>query len=214
MSIFIIGFIRIRSVLSKLSARIDFLAEYRENYVKLANSVSRSDFSMFARPSNIDPQLYHWLTLNAARAQREVGIFGVGEFVAPFQIYKVRNYQFIVNTLPKFRDDRIMPQEITMVDDILVRCIGYFEEAETSLKKTIANPLKWFQYGIRFLVSFPARILSWFGIISEGMFDSITANGLFKFVSGVVALIGFVSAIVGLITGWDNFIEIVKGWWS
>jgi hypothetical protein len=146
--------------------------------------------------------------LNAPKAQREVGIFGIGEYIAPFQIYKIRNYQSIVNTLPKFRERFFNDAEITSVDDILLRCIGYYQEIDDRVIKEGKNPFKWFQYGVRFLVGLPFMLLKWFGIISDQTLDQITSNRFFRVLSGLVGLIGFFGSIVTIITGWEAFKNI------
>lgn len=211
-TVFIIGFYRARRILILVIERLNFLSEYRDNFIRVANSISFT--AGFGTHGHIDHDLYHWLTMNASKAQREVGVFGVGEFVAPFQIYKIRNYQFIVNTLPKLRQGLIHHQEITAVDDILVRCIGYYAEIEQRLQRNYKNPVKWFQYGVRFVISVPIRLLEWFGIINDATFDSITANAAFKVLSGIIALISFFSSIVTIFTGWEPFKAIVRSWWK
>lgn len=180
-----------------------FLDEYRDNYIKLINSYLNSSGYRVAR--QFDPELYSWLVSKSAKAQREVGMFGVGEFIAPFQIYKIRNYQFIVNTIPKIRDGHLRDEEINLVDDILTRCLGAFDEIKIELQSELKNPLKWFQYGVKWCLSLPIRILYWFGIISNSTVDKITANSFFKIVSGLVGFISFFSAIITIVTGWDAF---------
>jgi hypothetical protein len=203
----IIGFLRLRTLLSDIQERIIFIWEYRDKFIQVANSDTSGARTFSAY--NIDYNLYHWLTLNSVKAQRYMGNFGIGEFVAPFQLYKIRNYEFIVGTVSKFTEGLLTTQEISMVDNILTRRIGHHKEIEKQLIKEIANPIKWFQYGVRLITSIPVYLLNWFGIISENSLDAITSNTLFKFISGIIALISFLSALITIFTGWSSFIAII-----
>jgi len=203
----VIGVIRIIYAIRNIRKTILFLTEYRNNYIDLINSYFHSSGYRAAR--QFDQRLYSWLVSKSSKAQQEVGMFGVGEFIAPFQIYKIRNYQFIVNTIPKIRDGHIRDEEINLVDDILTRCLGAYEEINNELQLELKNPVKWFQYGIKSVLSLPIRILNWFGIINIRTVDKITANGLFKAISGLIGLISFFSAIVTIVTGWEHFKVII-----
>lgn len=203
----IIGFIRIIYTIRDIGKTIVFLTEYRNNYIDLINSYLHSSGYRAAR--QLDPKLYSWLVSKSTKAQQEVGMFGVGEFIAPFQIYKIRNYQFIVNTIPKIRDGHIRDEEINMVDDILTRCLGAYDEINNELLSELKNPIKWFQYGVKWVLSLPVRILNWFGIVNTNTVDKITANGVFKLVSGLIGIISFFSAIVTIVTGWEPFRLII-----
>jgi hypothetical protein len=199
----IIGLIRIIITIGNIKKTILFLDEYRDTYVKLINSYLNSSGYHVARQLN--PDLYSWLVSKSVKAQRELGMYGVGEFIAPFQIYKIRNYQFIVNTIPKIRDGHVREEEMNLVENILTRCLGAYIDIRSELLSELKNPLKWFQYGVKWCLSLPIRVLNWFGIINNSTVDKITVNGFFKMISGLIGFISFVSAIITIVTGWDAF---------
>jgi hypothetical protein len=205
-SILLIGFLNLFSNLKLLVRRLEFLSEYRNKFIQLSNFYFSSHY---AAARTYEPELYTWLTLNSNKAQRDIGSFGVGAFIAPFQSYKITNYQFIINSLPKFRDGHIHQNEVTTVDQALLRCIGYLREIEEGLRRDIRNPVKWFQFGVKYILSLPARFLNWFGIINDNAVDKIIANGFFKLGSGIISLIAFASSIVSLFSGWEIFSKII-----
>lgn len=209
LAVFIIGLIEILTLFKKYFVKAEFLREYRNNFVDFVNKFSQGGYA----GKTIDQELYNWLALNASKAQRIAGTIAKGHYTAPFRAYTVSNYEFIINTIPKFRAEAHLHEtEITFIDDILMMAIGEYQEDVDHYRKEIKNPFKWFKYGIRFIMKLPIQILSWFGVISERTFIKITASSIFKFFAGVAALIGFVSAIVGLITGWDAFIATIDVW--
>ena len=117
-----------------------------------------------------------------------------------------------MNALPKFRERHLDKAEITNFDDFLVRSLSFYKNLLNDANKKLKNPFKWLQFGVRFLVGFPVRLLSWFGIIPEGWVSAFTSNWAFKTISSLIALVGFMVSIVGLITGWEEFLAIVRGW--
>lgn len=210
--VFVIGRIYLVRQLSDLRKKLDFLREFQNKFTKLANTM---DFTAnFGTSYSLDHQLYNWLSRNSVKAQKLVGWHGIGDVIAPFQIWKARNYQFIINTIPKLREGMVHYNEITMVDDCLTRCIGDEEEAEQDLMRDLKNPIKWLQHGVRLVIGFPVRLLKWFGIIPDYLFSYLTHNWIFKLLSGLIALVGFVGGVVGIVTGWDKFLQIVNGWVS
>ncbi len=209
-SIFIIGLVRIRNKRLKVIDKLNFLGEFRNKYIQIANMVKPSIGGLMDDPSNIDKNIYHWLILNSSRAQKEVGSFGIGEISMPARGIFIPDYQFITNVIPKFRETSIQRTEISSVDDILLRCIGYYQNKPDELLAELKNPLKWFQNGLSYILSFPVELLYSFGIITSNFAYNIKNNILYKFITGLFGLIGVFSGIVGLVTGWEQFIVILS----
>jgi len=205
--VLVIGFVHLYKIAKTIKEQVDFLNEYRSKFVLMANKFVESGYLR-----TLDHDLYNWLTRNVTTAQTVVGRFGVVDYVARFQAYKVTNYQYLVNTLAKFRERHLDQSEVTNFDDVRVRSLGFYENLFNDADKNLKNPFKWLQFGVRFLVGLPVRLLSWFGIIPEGWVSAFTSNSVFKVVSGLIALIGFTSSIVGLITGWEEFLMIIRKW--
>lgn len=205
--VLIIGFVHHYKIAKTIKEQVDFLNEYRSKFVKMGNKFIESGYQR-----TLDHNLYHWFTRNVTTAQTVVGRFGVAGYMAPFQAYKPTNYQYLVNTLPKFRERHSNQSELTNFEDVLVRALGFYEDLYSDANKNLKNPFKWLQFGVRFLIGLPVRLLSWFGIIPEKWVSIFTSNWAFKTISGLIALIGFISSIIGLITGWKEFLAIVRKW--
>jgi uncharacterized protein YbgA (DUF1722 family) len=202
-----VGLIKLVFTLKEVSNKTSFLLDYRHKFISMANSFLES-----GHKKTLDYDLYTWLTLNVAKAQRMLGPFGVGGYISPFQMFKANNYEYLGNTLPKFRESYLPHSDITNVDDILMRTIGFYQEVESNLKRELINPFKWLRYGVVSIIGLPINILKWLNIIPLGWYYLITASRVFKTVSGLISLIGFASAVVGLITGWDQFVSILHSW--
>lgn len=186
-----------------------FLHEYRNKLIELANGYFGS---AYVAARSIDPEVYHWLTLNVNKAQRLVGPFGIGTYIAAFQSYRIDNCRFLVNLIPNFQTGTIAQQEMSILDTSLTTALGAYQEVAEENRKSLRNPFKWFQYGIRSILSFPVRLLGWLGIISERSAERITSNAIFKVFTGIIGLISFASSVTGLIGGWQPFIDVLHNW--
>jgi hypothetical protein len=118
--VLVIGFVHLYRIAKTIRVQVDFLNEYRSKFVEMANKFINSGYLR-----TVDHELYHWLTSNVITAQTVVGRFGVVDYVAPFQTYKATNYQYLVNTLPKFRERFLDQSELTNFDDVLVKSLGF-----------------------------------------------------------------------------------------
>lgn len=205
--IMVIGFIKLQFTIQDIVNRILFVREYRDNFLALANSNNGAD-SYFST-SNFNHEVYNYLVLNSVKAQREMGSFGIGEYVSPFQMYKVRNYEFITGIISKFTEGMLHNQELSIVDNILLRRIGHYQEILQELNREVLNPFKSLQYGVRLIIGLPIYLLNWFGIISDTRLNVITSNSFFKIISGLIGLLSFFSAIVTIFTGWGAFKAIL-----
>jgi len=208
-AIFIIGFIQVYNHHNRVVKKIEFADEYRYKFVKFSNKYFES-YDRWSRSGNFDGEKYVWLTMNVSRIQNNLGTFGIMDYIAPFQTYKVSNYQIVINTIPKFRDGSIQDFDVNSVDDSLLRYIGYLNEYQKDTLRNLKNPLIWFREGFREILSIPIFILSWFGIISNRTLNSIKNSLIYKVISGLIALVTLISGIVTIVVGYDQTIEFIN----
>lgn len=209
LSIFIIGFIQVYNRHNRIAKKIEFADEYRYEFVEFSNKYFES-YDRWSRSGNFDGEKYVWLTMNVSRIQNNLGTFGIMDYIAPFQTYKVSNYQIVINTIPKFRDGSIQDFDVNSVDDSLLRYIGYLNEYQKDTLRNLKNPFIWFREGFREILSIPIFILSWFGIISNRTLNSIKNSLIYKVVSGLIALVTLISGIVTIVVGYDQTIEFIN----
>ena len=207
--IFIIGVVQVYNRHNIVVKKFDFAVEYRNKFIEFANNYFKN-YDRWSRSGNFDGEQYVWLTMNVSRIQNYLGTFGVMEYIAPFQRYKVSNYQIVINTIPKFRDGSIQQFDINSVDDSLLRYIGYLDEYQKETQRNLRNPIIWFREGIREILSIPIFILSWFGIISNRTLNSIKDSLIYKVISGIIALVTLVSGIVTIIVGYDQTLKFIN----
>ncbi|MDN3204320.1 hypothetical protein [Algoriphagus sediminis] len=207
--IFIIGFVQVYNRHNRFVKKIDFAGEYRNKFVEFANKYFKN-YDRWSRSGNFDGEQYVWLTMNVSRIQNYLGTFGIMDYIAPFQTYKVSNYQIVINTLPKFRDGSIQDFDVTSVDDCMLRYIGHLEEYQKDTQRNLRNPIIWFREGFREILSIPIFILSWFGIISNRTLNSIKDSLIYKVISGLIALVTLVSGIVTIIVGYEQTLKFIN----
>lgn len=205
----VIGFFTIYKRLKSFQEDFEFAFDYRDKFVSFANTFL-STYNQFSRNGTIDNEKYVWLTKYVTKIQTELGPFGIMDYIASFQRYQVKNYQIIVNSLPKFRDQSIDKFEINSVDDCLLRYIGNLEEVINQIKRKIKNPIIWFQEGIQAILSIPLYLLSWFGIISSRSIFKLKNNFIFKLITGIAGLVAFISGLVTIIVGKEETIKIIN----
>lgn len=206
---FIIGFIQVYNRHNRVVKNIEFADEYRYKFVEFSNKYFES-YDRWSRSGNFDGEKYVWLTMNVSRIQNNLGTFGIMDYIAPFQTYKVSNYQIVINTIPKFRDGSIQDFDVNSVDDSLLRYIGYLNEYQKHTLRNLKNPIIWFREGFREILSIPIFILSWFGIISNRTLNSIKNSLIYKVISGLIALVILISGIVTIVVGYDQTIEFIN----
>jgi hypothetical protein len=204
-----IGFYTILNRLKGFQDDLKFAFEYRDKFVSFANTFL-STYNQFSHNGTVDNEKYIWLTKYVTKIQSDMGPFGIMDFIAPFQTFQVKNYQIVVNSIPKFRAQNIDKFEINSVDDSLLRYIGNLEEIINQVHKKIKNPIIWFQEGIQSILSLPLHILSWFGIISRQLIFKVKDNIIFKLITGIAGLVAFISGLVTIIVGKDETIEFIK----
>ena len=209
LTVFIIGFVQVYNRNSRVVKKIDFAGEYRNKFIEFSNKYFKT-YDRWSRAGDFDGQLYVWLTTNVSKIQGNLGSFGIMDYIAPFQTYRVSNYQIIINTLPKFRDGTVIDFDVNSVDDCLLRYIGYLEEYSQDTQNNLRNPIVWFREGFREVLSIPIFILNWCGIISNRIVNSIKDSLIFKVISGLIALVTLVSGLVTIVVSYDQTLEFVN----
>lgn len=196
------GIITFRSIISLQNER-QFIFEYRNKFVELAN--------LYHQHKPLDSELYRWLILKSVKAQNTLGhlgkIYYTGTYYRPMHI---PNYEMISNTIPQIRTGAIQDNELFTCEDLMMRFIGRQEDLIEQAKKDLKNPLRSFQLGIQFYLAFPIHLLNWFGIISVRAVNLALSNWFFKLISGILGLVTFISGVVTIIVGWDESINLIK----
>jgi hypothetical protein len=209
LTVFIIGFVQVYNRNSRVVKKIDFAGEYRNKFIEFSNKYFKT-YDRWSRAGDFDGQLYVWLTTNVSKIQGNLGSFGIMDYIAPFQTYRVSNYQIIINTLPKFRDGTVKDFDVNSVDDCLLRYIGYLEEYCQDTQNNLRNPIVWFREGFKEIISIPLFILSSFGIFSRRTVDNIMDSVIFKIFAGLIALVTLVSGLVTIVVSYDQTLEFVN----
>lgn len=205
---FVVGFFQVYNLHSRVVKKMGFVSEYRAKFNKFTERYFET-YDRWNRSGNLDGELYIWLTMNVNKIQKYLGSQGVMEYIAPFQTYKISNYQIITNTIPKFRDNSVTDFDVNSVDDCLLRYIGYLEGIINQNMENLKNPIIWFREGFREILSIPIFILNWFGIISSRNVSSIKDSFIFIVIAGLISLITLISSIVTIIVGKDQTIEFI-----
>jgi hypothetical protein len=208
-AIFVSGLIILYHRHSWIVKRLIEVHVFREKFIEFSN-IYFSSYDKYSRSGEVNNTLYVWLTMNVNKIQEDMGYFGVVDYIAPFRTHKVSNYRVLLNTLPKYRDGEVRDQDVNLVDDCLLRYIGFAKEKETMASKNLKNPLVWFREGIKYLLSIPIFILNMFGIFSARTVERITDNVLFKIISGIIALVTLASGLVTIIIGYDQSFAFVQ----
>lgn len=210
LTVFIIGFVQVYNRNSRVVKKIDFAGEYRNKFIEFSNKYFET-YDRWSRAGDFDGQLYVWLTTNVCRIQGNLGSFGIMDYIAPFQTYRVSNYQIIINTLPKFREGQVQNFDAGLVDDCLLRYIGYLEDYNKETEKDVKNPIVSFREGFKVIISIPLFIISSFGIFSRRTVDNIMDSFIFKIFAGFTALVTLVSGLVTIVVGYDQTVKFIFG---
>ncbi len=205
--VLVIGFITILRKNKENESNLDFTYLYQNKFAEMSKKYL-STFNKLSFEGQIDNDLYVWLTKNVSRIHKILGVFGIMEYYSdPIARQRISNYHIIINTLPKFQNHNIQKFDINSTNDCLIRFCGELENRITLNKKELKNPILWFRYGIQIILTSPLLLLNWFGIIGKKRVNEITENVVFKFVSGIVSLIGFLSGLVTIIAGYDEVVQ-------
>jgi hypothetical protein len=209
LTIFIIGFIQVYNCLPRVKEKFNFANEYRNKFNDFVNKYFQT-YDQRNRSGNFDNESYIWLTMNMDKIQSHVSILGTVSYQSAFRGYMIKNYQVIINTIPKFRQGLVDSSEVGMVDDCLLRYLGKLEEYSNGAQKNLNNPIVWFREGFREVLSIPIFILNWLGIISNRRVNAIKDSLVYKAISGFIALLAFLSSIITIIVGYDQAISFIS----
>lgn len=204
-----VGFFTLFSRYEKSKNSYEFAHLYRDKFIQLAN-IYMKGFDSFDKFGPVDPELYTWLTKNASKIQEEVGSLGIMNYIAPYRIYQIKNYEVIINTLPKFRNHQVQNLDIHSVDDCLLRYSGIIERFINTNRTRLGNPLIWFREGFRMILSLPFYFFNWFGLLSDRSVGKITTNNFYSFLAAIGSLVTFVSGVVTIIQGKEQTIALIK----
>ncbi len=202
-------FYKVSKALEELNEEENFSIEFHNNLITFSQSN--------------DEQLFIWLLQNSNKLQLYMGQYGImAEVIPPYANYKITNYQIIVNgvnELPnEIRMNHLLNNKSYQYTEMMINSIrrysGTFSPTRQSLSNARKNPIKLFLRGTKRLISIPFMILNQFEIISNSLYDKIIVNKLFKFCSGIIALLGFLSAIITVVLGWDEFIILINNFFN
>lgn len=207
--ILITGFVKIRKRANMNIKKYHFANEFKNRFMALVNTYVKT-YDTWSQKGNVDQEQYIWLTKNVNTMQSYLGYIGTLHYVAPFQLYTINNYQILINTIPKFRNSQVKEYDINAADDCLVRYIGVVEKKLDYDKKDLKNPIIWFKEGIHDIMSLPLFVFSWFGIISNKSLSKFMTNTVYKFITGIIALVTLISGIVTIIQGKEATFEMIN----
>lgn len=207
---FVIKILRIREYYD----RIDSTVTFRKNFFNFVND--------FCQRWVFDSEKYEVVIKDIDLIQQELGIDGIiSTLQDPIKGLQVNNYQLFMNIIPELRSaitncyNPIIKQRVYQLigfcDDSLNRHIGNLERAVNDEKKGLFNPITCMGEGIQWIVGLPIDILQWAGICGKMTNDKIKQSGIYKFINNIIVVIGFFSSIMGITLGWDEFINVVKG---
>ena len=203
-----LGFWTTSKQLNDITNKRDFAFDYRNRFVEFSNQF-HSTFDRHWSQGSFDNEKYIWLTKNVSKMQNYLGAGGKMEYIGPFQSIHIRNYEIVINTLPKFRDGSILSFDVNSVDDCLIRYIGLMENQLEKINKKIRNPIIWFQVGFQSIINIPLYVLNWFGILTDNAISSVTTNMFYKLIIGLGGLVTFVSGLVTIIQGKEETIKFI-----
>ena len=202
------GFLTLIRHYNELKKKFNFLIEYRNKFVELANGY----FESYDRLSNnglLDDEIHTWLTINALKAQRYLGQLGISSYRPGFTNILFKKYQIIINTVVKFKNGSIHEYDAHSVDNSLLMYLGHLEDTIETSRKSLFNPILWFREGVIQVISVPLRLLNWFGVLDKQETNNFQNGLFFKILSGLIGIIAFVSSIITIILGAEDFQRII-----
>ena len=175
----------------------------------------------YIESSGTDTNSYTYMTKNSNQMQNQLGHQGKMTVQHPFNQGVTRNYTIILTGLPQIRSyfsqSILRSQAIQLsqlVNDALLRNIGDCEKKIDEIIKKIYNPIILYKTGWEYIISVPFTILFWFGIFTKRILNSLIENILFKFITGIIALLGVISSILTIALGYNDFIKFINDFFS
>ncbi len=208
--ILIIGFIKLLINANKVYQKKGQLIEFRNEFIEFSNELVDKE--------TFNNSLYNKLKLKSSKIQSIMGSYGIGNYKPAFANYFINDYQVILNSLSEIRTGyktggifgSYDSDEIILVDDALLTCIGAYNDLYEEYKKECKNPLIWFKEGIKVIVNLPISIFYWGGLIKHTTYNKIISTFLFKIISFLVTLIGLISSIVTIIAGIEPLKQFIS----
>ena len=202
----LIGFYQIFKRIKSFNEKYTFAIEYLDA------------LKSYLESNGQDIQSYSWLINRSNKMQNQMGSQGLlGFYRPPYQNYGIPNYPIILNMLPDLRtalsdsflSRSLASQYANALQEAIVRHIGSIEDAINNQKKYFRNPIVWLRQGIRMLLSLPANLLNWLGIITITAVNKYNSSIFFKILYSIITIVGLVSAIITIVMGWNQFLSII-----
>ena len=217
LAVIIIGFIARVINAGDISARREFTIRFQNTFIELANS--------FFKTGRMSDELYSKCIHDVDAIQAELGYDGIiAGYVDRLHGIKGQNYQLFVNIMPEIREaesmsgNSIMMERVSQLigtcNDALQRHVGNLDRELEAERKGPFNPFICFREGVRFILGLPALVLYWSGFVSTRTISAARVSSVFKFISGVITLIGLISSIITILLGWNEASEIIIKVWK
>lgn len=212
----VIGIIRIVYFKYKNEEDNKTLNDFEEQFTEFCQSMSANNF---------DNNIYSILMRKSEEIQKLLGHYGI---MATYQASRYdniyRNYQVIVNELPKIRDNysnisnmlspkiilSCIEESINLITDSLLRKSGEMERLNNMYIKELKNPFIWLRSGIQFIITSPIIIVCWSGLIEYQVYVRITNNFFVRFMSFVIVMVELYGTVVTIVTGNQAFKKIIS----
>lgn len=152
-----------------------------------------------------EASLHDKLLLQADKAQRLLYDSGIPDYRPPSAGYMIKNYQILINVVPKLRNPSGFTEEFEWINKLLIMQIGRNEELQESIKKEMFNPIILLREGIQFFTTLPISLLYWTGLIQYSTLYKLSNNVFVKFINFLIMILGLISAIFTIVLGWDEF---------
>ena len=203
----LIGFYQIIKRIKSFNEKYTFAIEYLDA------------LKSYLESNGQDIQSYSWLINRSNKMQNQMGSQGIlGFYHPPYQNFAIPNYPLILNMLPDLRNalcdsylsSSLAGQYSSTLQEAIIRHIGSIEDAISIQKKYFKNPFVWLRQGIRILLSLPANLLNWLGIITVAAVNKYNSSIIYKILYSIITIIGLISAIMTIVLGWNDFLSIIK----
>lgn len=201
------GFIRIRQAMSKLLDERDEVHRYIQA------------FGRYNTSNGADGEAYGELIDRSVRIQQVMGPLGImRNYVAPFGRFVAAKYEIIMNGVPAMRHemDRFAGGRDyrNLVGEALGRFIGWAEDRIQVKAREIRNPVIWFREGVAGLLLLPVWLLQSVGLLSPSGTARFAASPLFRYLTGLVSLLGFIATLIEITLGGENALDVWLRLWS
>ncbi len=200
-AIFLLGLYKTFKIHTYHKTLLNFANEFHGRFTQFTNNYTEG------RASNDN---YIWLSKKSGQMQADLAGNGYIEFLDRNIGIHVPQYQLIVNSIPKFRDQSINSWEIAACENCLLRHIGTYERQLANINKDFKNPITWFRRGMTFILQIPVKLLQWFGLINNKATSSIIESRPFKLFSALTTIVTFTVGITTLIIRKDLLLDLFK----